>query len=168
MNSLTPRYKALIVEDNPNWLELFHTIIQQNQKNIFVFIHTDNLAKTIEILQNEKIDIVLLDLVLPDSNPLNTLQAVSDFTKSTPFIVITTLDDEKLMQEAIKYGIEDYLVKDQYDINVFLHATKLAIQRTIVRNQNSIQEKTDEMLARLISIETELDKLEKANEKNTK
>lgn len=62
----------------------------------------------------KKPDIVLLDLSLPDSSGLATVQALRAAVSDVPIIVLTGQDDHRLAEEALRAGAQDYLVKGQF------------------------------------------------------
>ena len=154
-----PPYTALIVEDNQDWLEIFLKIVNANSQNIFDFIHAADLKTALSILKvNKEISLILLDLLLPDSHPFDTVKTITKEIKHIPVVVLTTFDDERLMEEAITSGAEDYLVKDEYDEKIFFHTTKMAIIRHLAKNKADLSEDVSKITERLSSIIGLLDK----------
>lgn len=150
-------YKALIVEDNLSWLEIFQTAIEKSENNFFEFIHAPDLATALLKVKTESIQLILLDLLLPDSSgPIHTIKEMTDVVKFIPIIIISTLDDDKLIQEAFTYGIEDYLVKDQYNEDTFFHVTQQAIRRCIAKASKSIEQRLEILVTRLNEIDQRL------------
>jgi len=125
--------KALIVEDNLNWYKFFEEVVIKSPLNVFQFIHAPTLAEGIEIAQTEEIEIIILDLMLPDSSGLATVARMTEVTRFIPIVVLTTTDSAIMSEAAMHYGIEDYLVKDQYDEKLFFHVVTQAIMRTSIK-----------------------------------
>ena len=89
----------------------------------------DKLSAGLERLARGGIDIVLLDLTLPDSYDLDTFTAVHAQVPETPIVVLTGLEDEKLAVEAVHKGAQDYLVKGQLDSTLLKRSILYAIER---------------------------------------
>jgi DNA-binding NtrC family response regulator len=83
----------------------------------------------LECLAAGDIDIVLLDLSLPDSLGLDTFTRVYDKAPCLPIIVLTGLDDEELAAKAVREGAQDYIIKGQVDSNLLARAIRYAIER---------------------------------------
>ena len=74
-------------------------------------------------------DVVLLDLFLPDSRGLDTVQQVVAAAPGLPIVVLTGLDDHDLANQAMQAGAQDYLVKGQSDPHLLLRTMQHAIYR---------------------------------------
>ena len=80
------------------------------------------------------IELVLLDLTLPDSQDLETFVRVRAHAPNVPIVIVTGLDDIKLAAKAVEAGAQDYLVKTQLQRNVLTRSLRYAIERTKVRD----------------------------------
>ena len=78
----------------------------------------DQLSVGLERLADDEIDIVLLDLTLPDSHDLDTFITIHTQVPQVPIVVLTGLEDEKLAVDAVREGAQDYLVKGQLNSNL--------------------------------------------------
>ncbi len=87
------------------------------------------LAQGLESLQKQNIQLVLLDLSLPDSVGLETLAAVRDQSPEVPVVVITGVDDEQSALEALKLGAQDYLLKGDINTRQLHRTINYAIER---------------------------------------
>lgn len=92
------------------------------------FTEAQYLAKALKLLEQQKFDLVLLDLTLPDSFGLDTLRALRQST-STPVIVLTGVDDEQNALEALKLGAEDYLLKGDINSHQLNRSISYALER---------------------------------------
>lgn len=102
---------VLLIEDNPIHARLLQGLLSSS----FVVERVDHLAAGLERLAAGNIDVVLLDLVLPDSQELVTFERVKEVVPQVPVLVLTGLDDEELAEAAVAAGARDYLVKTQID-----------------------------------------------------
>ena len=101
--------KLLIVEDT----ELFRKNFQQIAKaNHFEIVgETDEQKSALKIIAEKKPDVVILDLVLPEQNILEFIQAVKKHSPSLPLIACSSLKEEHIMADVLQAGCFDYIVK---------------------------------------------------------
>lgn len=103
--------KVLYVEDNPMDIDLTRQVFDKlKDKFLFTYIMTGKEA--IELLQNEKFDLILLDNHLPDTEGVDLIPRILQIKVSAPILLVTGLGDEELVLKAIKLGASDYIVKD--------------------------------------------------------
>ncbi|MHA1697246.1 MAG: PAS domain S-box protein [Promethearchaeota archaeon] len=93
------------------------------------------LKEGIEYIKKNYVDVILLDLSLPDSNGINTLKKLMEKNREVPIVVLTVLNDQELAKEIVNKGAQDYLVKDEIDSNLMARSIRYAIER-----QKHIQE----------------------------
>ncbi|MBC8264007.1 MAG: PAS domain S-box protein [Anaerolineales bacterium] len=122
--------RALLIEDNPGDARLIREMLKEAGAAQFELACADRLSTGLERLAERDIDVVLLDLGLPDSQGLDTLGRVLAEPPGAPVIVVLTgLDDEALAIQAVRVGAQDYLVKGQVDGNLLGRAMRYAIER---------------------------------------
>src|SRR5262245_21799882 len=105
------RIHILLIEDNPGDAELLEVMLAQVSGAPFSLECADRLAKGLARLSAGGIDIVLLDLSLPDSHGLDTFRSVKAAAPSVPIVVLSGTSDEMLAVKAVHEGSQDYLVK---------------------------------------------------------
>src|SRR6266545_429053 len=105
--------KVLLVEDNEDDVFLLRKMLQKATTLQFSVEVVDRLSKGIERLKKGGVNIVLLDLTLPDSHGLETFYSEHTAFPDVPIIVLSGLDDERAALEAVHAGAQDYLVKGQ-------------------------------------------------------
>ena len=120
--------KVLLIEDNIGDAMLIQQTLSQGTETSFFLEHVTRLSKGIELLKNTTIDIIILDLALPESQGLETLHELSKHT-NVPIIVMSGLENETTAMEAIKNGAKDYLVKGKVDGFRLITSIKFAIER---------------------------------------
>ncbi|WP_300319826.1 diguanylate cyclase [Accumulibacter sp.] len=130
------RISILVVEDDPGDLGLIRTNVrlaglrQIGDKDPVVW--ASSLADGIAAVAASRPDVVLLDLSLPDSAGLATVETMRAAAPDVPIIVLTGQDDHQLAEAALQAGAQDYLVKDQ----LFQHdALGRAIRHALVRQR---------------------------------
>lgn len=129
MNNNPSPITALLIEDDPAYADylLEHLSSVENPK--IEVVSSDRLSTGLSRLAQGGIDIVLLDLSLPDSQGLETIVKVRKHSSEIPIVVLTGLEDEGLAFQAICGGTQDYLVKGKLDSNVLVRTILYALER---------------------------------------
>ena len=105
---------VLLVEDNPGDARLLREIFNEDHSLGVEFIHMECLGDAEKHLARQTVDIVLLDLGLPDAQGLEAVRRARAAAPSVALVVLTGLDDESLAAQSIQEGAQDYLVKESY------------------------------------------------------
>ena len=121
--------EILLIEDNPLFVKLTQSMLEDAKTTSFVLHCADNLAAGIERLQAGGIDAVLLDLTLPDSSGIDTFARLHMAAENVPTVIYTSLDDESVSLAALNQGAADYLVKSEVNANWLARSLVYAIQR---------------------------------------
>jgi sigma-B regulation protein RsbU (phosphoserine phosphatase) len=121
----------LLVEDNPGDVRLIKEELKEPGVP-HVVVHADRLDEAIERLRmdyEQRIDVVLLDLSLPDASGLEAVERLRDTVPALPIVVLTGLDDENVAFRAVEEGVQDYFVKGKVNGSVLVRALRYAIER---------------------------------------
>jgi diguanylate cyclase (GGDEF)-like protein len=123
--------KILLIEDNPDTKLLLQDELLSDNGNIEYSLQcVERLSMGIEYINNnEGLDVILLDLLLPDSQGMDTLSRIQSVTQDIPVIVLSNHDDESFAVKTVQMGAQDYLVKERVDRNVLARAIRYAIER---------------------------------------
>jgi two-component system cell cycle sensor histidine kinase/response regulator CckA len=121
--------RVLLIEDNPGDARLIREMLAEARGALFDLECADRPSAGLERLAEGDIDVVLLDLGLPNSQGLDTCTKVYAQAPEVPIVVLTGLDDEVMGLQAIDVGAQDYLVKGQVDSNPLARALRYAIER---------------------------------------
>src|SRR5687767_5209171 len=121
--------RVLLVEDNKWDADLTQQLLREAGPTGFHMEWSQRLSEAIVRLAQGNIDLVLLDLSLPDSRGLATVAKLRTEVPLVPIIVLTSLEDESIGTESIKLGAEDYLVKGRFDGHLLVRAMRYAIER---------------------------------------
>ncbi len=101
------KIKILLVDDDADTRELISMMLEKNGYSVQTTAHGQS---AITLLGHEKIDLVLLDIMMPDVDGLNVLETIRQFTQA-PVLMITALSDAHIMEQAYQMGADDYMVK---------------------------------------------------------
>jgi len=148
--------RALLIEDDPLIAQLIRKMLDKVRDISFDLVHAESLSAGLEYLKDGQFVIILLDLGLPDSSGIKTLNKVYDQALDIPIIVFTGQDDEALGVNAVNAGAEDYLIKGQTDRKSLVRALRYAVGR------HQVKEALKDTTANL---RRTVEKLKKANEK---
>ncbi|MEI6562373.1 MAG: response regulator [Verrucomicrobiota bacterium] len=129
----TPPIKVLLIDDEPAqaWLvqEHLRTVSEKSGKAINL-VHTESLSSGFTLLAEDgDVDVLVLDLSLPDSLGLETLTKAHAKFPSLPIVVLTSLEDEELGIQLVQGGAQDYLVKGHADGLTLYRTLRYAIER---------------------------------------
>ena len=144
--------KTLLVEDNPGDSRLIREMLAEARGVTFSLEYADRLQVGLEHLREGGIDVVLLDLGLPDSQGLETLSKIYAQAPEVPIVVLTGLNDEMLGVQAVNRGAQDYLVKGQVDVNLLVRALRYAIERKRAEERERQLKLQLELSSRLASV----------------
>ncbi len=144
--------RILLIEDNEDDVLTIREMLAEEKDATFDLELTDCLGKGLTRLAEGKIDLVLLDLSLPDSPGLETFDKVQTHVPDVPIVVLTGLDDETMANHAVRRGAQDYLVKGRLDSYLLSRAARYAVERKYTERQ--LRAKTIELEAALKRIKS--------------
>ncbi|MFK7923139.1 MAG: response regulator [Bacteroidia bacterium] len=119
----------LLIEDNPGDVRLIQEYLKDAGLGGFKLHHEETLANGRKVLYQENIDIILLDLHVPDSMGFATFEKLYEEFPDYPFIVLTGMQDSSLGIRAVKKGAQDFLNKNEIEGKLLGHSINYAIQR---------------------------------------
>jgi two-component system, cell cycle sensor histidine kinase and response regulator CckA len=127
------RIQVLLIEDNPSDALLIQTMLREARGMTFQLERASTLEAGCERLRRGTVDVVLLDLGLPDSSGLDTLRGLRAGTASTPLVPVVVMsgdEDEEVAVQAVQQGAQDYLVKGQVDRGQLMRSIRYAKERS--------------------------------------
>ncbi|MBT8340875.1 MAG: diguanylate cyclase [Desulfatitalea sp.] len=121
--------QLLIIEDEPDMVSALRRLLTRQRMIRFDILASETLADGIVSLSDFPIDVVLLDLHLPDSQGLATLQRLTRQFKNIPIIIMTGFQDDELALEALRQGAQDFIYKSQMPDVQIIQSIRYAIER---------------------------------------
>src|SRR5882762_8589737 len=104
--------RVLVVDDNPGDIFLLREMVEDGANSRFrVTAEAGSLEDALKVLAQRQVDLVLLDLQLPDSRGAETFVRVHAAAAEVPIIVLSESDDEELALQTVQLGAQEYLVK---------------------------------------------------------
>ena len=137
---------VLIIEDNSGDARLLKEYLTESSDIQFSLLFADSLSAANKYLSQESLDVIILDLGLPDSQGAETFTKVAELSRGIPIVILTGLGDMNTAKRIIQMGAQDYLVKG--DINPSL--IQRTIQYAIERQQYQLSLKSSEERQRIL------------------
>lgn len=118
--------RILLVEDSPVEAHLIRSILGATS---FRVTSVDRLSDAVSVLRSSDIDVILLDLNLPDSQGSETLDTVLEHAGSIAIVVLTANGDEQAALDAVAMGAQDYLIKGTASGDTIVRSIRYAFER---------------------------------------
>jgi PAS domain S-box-containing protein len=122
-------FTILIIEDNPSDLFLLEHMLRSSGFEIRKFYSAGKIRDAYALLAEHEIDVVLLDLTLPDSFGIHSFIYLKPVVQKIPVIILTGMSDTNVALEAIKEGAQDYLVKGELTEGLLAKAIQYSMER---------------------------------------
>jgi glutamate dehydrogenase (NAD(P)+) len=127
--------KVLLVEDNPVHQRMIKGLLMESRRPRYEVEVVDRFDDGLHRFRAGAVDLVLLDLMLPDSEGLETFLRFFAHAGSVPIVVLTALDDAEVAARAVEAGAQDYLIKARMDSSVLTRSIRYALERTRARSR---------------------------------
>src|ERR1700677_1357638 len=135
--------QVLLVEDNAGDARLLREMFSKEASGSFELSHLTHMREAEARLQAGGVDIVLLDMGLPDGHGLETLRRARAAAPDVVMIVLTGMEDEALAAAAMKEGAQDYLIKGQIENRALPRALRHAIERQRMQREAELMRKNE-------------------------
>ena len=145
--------KVLLVEYNPDDAILIREALGETGSENFHLEWVARLSEGLNRLDQGGIDVVLLDMSLPDSQGLDTFKKAYAAAPNTLIIILSGLDDERTASDAAQQGAQDYLVKSQVDSPLLVRSLRYAIERHRLRSELEQRRQREQQQRELSALE---------------
>jgi DNA-binding response OmpR family regulator len=119
----------LLVEDNPGDARMLREMLNEQNSQHTELTHVEYMREAEKHLAGHVVDLILLDLGLPDAHGLAAVRRALSVAPRIPLVVLTGMDDEMLASQALQEGAQDYLIKGQIDARGLMRSLRYAIER---------------------------------------
>ena len=123
-------HQLLLIDAKPEDARLIKSELAQSKYYLYNMDVAQNLAQGLERVKQGGIDVILMDLVLPDTQGIAAFLRIYPKAGNIPIIALVQQADEELGQLAVEKGALDYLVKQQIVSNLLIKALRYATDRT--------------------------------------
>jgi two-component system, cell cycle response regulator len=136
---------VLLVEDNPADAFLARRILADAEDPSPAVETEDRLAGAIQRLARGGVDVVVLDLSLPDSKGLDSFEQIRREAPGVPLVILSGVEDQAIAVEAVRRGAQDFLVKGRFNGGVLSRTLRYAIERHRLQSRIFALSLTDEL-----------------------
>ena len=138
----------MIVDDSLEDRETYRRYLLKNDSSAYNIIEAEGGEVALAICKNIKPDLILLDYLLPDLNGLEFVEQLKAQTERLPSIIMLTgQGDEVIAVEAIKRGIQDYLVKGKLTAETLHYSVNNALKQDYLHTLLAENQKRQELIA---------------------
>jgi DNA-binding response OmpR family regulator len=130
------RTSILLIEDHAGDARMVQEAFREHDAAVKL-VHCPSLGEAIRYLERERVDLVFLDLGLPDASGLQALSELDCVSPRTPVIVLTGLDDEIVALQALRRGAQDHLFKGDLTAQTLMRSMRYALERQRTVNLRS-------------------------------
>ena len=145
--------KVLLVEDDREFADILRIRLSKETNPRLAITCLPTLQQAQQALTETTWDLILLDLMLPDSSGIQTFSALHSQARHVPIVIMSGLDNDALAIDAVREGAEDYLVKGEINSRFLLRIMHHAIDR------HRIKEKLASVTGRLRETNLRLEKM---------
>ena len=132
----------LFIDDDTNYIAVAQQVLSKYQgKKFNVTWKQDGQGAIEELEKSPNTDMVLIDYYLPEVNGLDVTKAIRERHIEIPIIFLTSNRDFRLAIEAMKYGVEDYVVKDEAVDSVLPRIIVNILERVYLKRRIAEQQK---------------------------
>ncbi|MCX6151493.1 MAG: PAS domain S-box protein [Ignavibacteriales bacterium] len=129
------KIKVLLIEDSLGDIRIISDMIRFSGEERFELNHNIQLNSALERIKNNSYDVILLDLNLPDSKGIETLEKLLTNVTDIPIVILGEVKDGNFELSAIQLGAQDYLIKGYFDDNLLIRSLLYAIERKKVKRK---------------------------------
>ncbi len=123
------KLKILLVEDNLADADWIGEILTEENWQKLDLKHVKRVREALDTLSKDRFDAILLDLSLPDSQGIDSLDLVKKQAPELPIVVLTALNDRNIAIESVRQGAQDCLIKGRFEGELLSRSIHYAIER---------------------------------------
>ncbi len=147
----------LLVEDNQGDARLIQEYLSKTAAFRSTVTHAARLSEAFDQLAMRPFDVVLLDLTLPDSSGIESVDGIVSKTHGAAVVVLSGRDDDQLVAAALHAGAQDYLSKGDVSPAALARAIRNAIERQAIAVERDVHARISRIVSSTLDISTVLD-----------
>ncbi|WNM57692.1 two-component system response regulator [Candidatus Nitrospira allomarina] len=119
----------LLVEDNPKEALVIKNMLKEGLQNQFTLKHSRSLSDALNLIQQNQFQAIILDSHLPDGKSFESIPQFLQFCPDAPVLILSGVEEEDQAIQAVKSGVQDYLIKGQTSSSTLCRAVRYAMER---------------------------------------
>lgn len=127
-------FNILLVEDDDNLRRLMATVLKRNRFNV---LQAANGKDAIDLAENNHIDLMVCDIMLPEVNGYEVTRAIREYNDNMPVIMVTALETLDDKRRGFATGADDYMVKP-IDTDELIMRINALLRRAKATNERRI------------------------------
>lgn len=140
-------FTILVAEDNADMRELFCTVLTDGGYRCIAAVDG---CDALEIMQKEYVDVIIVDLMMPNMDGYELTKALRDAKADTPILMVTAKDQFDDMQRGFKCGADDYMIKP-VNVRELVLRVEALLRRAKISKETILPQKEFYLLYKLLS-----------------
>ncbi|MBI5463806.1 MAG: response regulator [Ignavibacteriales bacterium] len=134
----------LFVDNDTSYMAVAQHLLSKFQGKRFNVVWKQDGAEAIaELRKNPSIDMIIIEYYLPEKNGLEVTKEIREEKFDIPIILLTSNRDFRLAIEVMKFGVEDYMIKDEAIDSVLPRTIVNILERVYLKRKIAEQQKTE-------------------------
>ena len=123
---MNKKLNILIADDNKNFVEAFRFLLNNIEENVNIHeVYTAyNSEECMNVIYNHPVNIVFMDIDMPDANGDVTTKKIIDFNRYIKVIAVSFHNEIEYVKKMIKAGAINYITKENLSMTAIAHAIK--------------------------------------------
>ena len=111
----------LVIDNDPSTSAVFKRLLESKDYNVLT---TNSSRESIDIVQRVMLDLIILDLLMPEMDGWQLCKAIREMTR-TPILIISAIESSEIITKTLNLGADDYLVKPVSSFTLLAHVKNL-------------------------------------------
>lgn len=111
----------LVIDNDPSTAAVFKKLLQSKDYNVLT---TNSSKESLDIVQRVMLDLIILDLLMPEMDGWQLCTAIREMTR-TPILIISAIESSEIITKTLNLGADDYLVKPVSSYTLLAHVKNL-------------------------------------------
>ncbi|MEE8357599.1 MAG: response regulator [Anaerolineales bacterium] len=111
----------LVIDNDPSTAAVFKKLLTGKDYHVLT---TNSSKESLDIVQRVMLDLIILDLLMPDMDGWQLCTTIRDMTR-TPILIISAIESSEIITKTLNLGADDYLVKPVSSYTLLAHVKNL-------------------------------------------
>ena len=111
----------LVIDNDPSTAEVFKKLLTSKDYHVLT---TNSSKESLDIVQRIMLDLIILDLLMPEMDGWQLCTAIRELTR-TPILIISAIESSEIITKTLNLGADDYLVKPVSSYTLLAHVKNL-------------------------------------------